>query len=216
MRSRELVALGADLPRERQAGDKKILALTFRLPFLQDITFLRKLFRVLQVKTRHMSGLFWTQLTLNVVPLFFAVVQLLYSYKKQRLCECSGKLRQKTNTLLTMSTVSGFIAVVIDTVRMYLPETFLSSSDTQRTLYIIATAFFGNAIFCIGLLSILWLRQRELYNKKALLHLSNKHTRLISKYVIFYMLVLGIAIAAVTTFLPLVNVAMQNVEKQSP
>lgn len=158
-----------------------------------------------------LSAEFWAQLTLNVVPMYFFIMQSFYCHRTQGLCDCKVARLRKINTILTVSIGCGLTAVLIDTVRIYLRETTSFSQDAQRVLQIFMTAFFGVGIFL--LYSVLLLRQRALYSNKALLHLSNKFTRFVSNYGIFIVMTVGILLTIFVSFFPRLELCNEECTK---
>lgn len=133
---------------------------------------------------------------LTVASLYVFVAHLYYCFRKYGCHRCDA-LPSKMSTMTTVVSGTVFMYGVLESVERYLAQ---YPDDIPRNVFDVLFSLTSilYAASLITVYAILWLRQRCLYNKPALAHLTSTYTRIASKYLIIVIVVLGIAILVST------------------
>lgn len=137
---------------------------------------------------------FYIQTVLCGISLYMLIAQLIYGLRIQRQERCKISRRQKVAALLVVASACILVTGIIHLILFNFSDRILT--DTQFDildsfaimLYIMSLVF----MYCV-----IWLRHRIIYTNPALAHLTNKFSRIVSKYLIMFLVILSSAEAMV-------------------
>lgn len=138
------------------------------------------------------TSVFYGYITVCGIALYLCVAQWIHYCRRQvglRQHWRNGQ-EQRVAIVLAVASTSVLVTMVMEIVRLYV---YNEGADT--VLY-----YTVNVLYAVSLLvmySILWLRQRTLYSNPALSRLTNKPLRLISKYSLAVMIIIGVGLAVI-------------------